>query len=79
MASCPNTNLDSWKELVAAKGEDVAYYLWDKYDGNVPADVTVPTPDSAVTSPRTIALIKDFIKRIGVDIKQVKQIQVNGY
>ena len=78
MASCPNTNLDSWKELVAAKGEDVAYYLWDKYDGNVPADVTVPTPDSAVTSPRTIALIKDFIKRIGVDIKQVKQIQVNG-
>ena len=29
-------------------------------------------------SPKTIALIKDFIKRIGVDIKSVKDISVNG-
>jgi hypothetical protein len=36
MATCPNINLDSWKNLVAARGEDVAYYLWDKFDGNVP-------------------------------------------
>ena len=36
MANCPNINLDSWKDLVAARGEDVAYYLWDKYDGNIP-------------------------------------------
>ena len=78
MATCPNTNLDSWKELVASKGEDLAYYLWDKYDGNVSEDVTVPTPDSPVASPKTIALIKDFIKRIGVDIKVLKQIEVNG-
>ena len=78
MATCPNTNLDSWKELVASKGEDLAYYLWDKYDGNIPEDATVPTPDSPVASPKTIALIKDFIKRIGVDIKVLKQIEVNG-
>ena len=37
MATCPNTNLDSWKELVNARGEDMAYYLWDTYDGNVPS------------------------------------------
>ena len=36
MATCPNKTLQSWKDLVEAKGEDVAYYLWDKYDGKVP-------------------------------------------
>jgi hypothetical protein len=36
MATCPNINLESWKNLVASRGEDVAYYLWDKYAGNVP-------------------------------------------
>jgi hypothetical protein len=34
--SCPNTNLEEWKLLVASRGEDVAYALWDLYDGNVP-------------------------------------------
>ena len=36
MATCPNINLESWKNLVAARGENIAYYLWDKYAGNVP-------------------------------------------
>jgi hypothetical protein len=36
MANCPNKNLEEWKLLVAARGEDVAYYLWDKYSGSVP-------------------------------------------
>jgi hypothetical protein len=36
MATCPNKNLDSWKLLTTSRGEDVAYYLWDKYEGNVP-------------------------------------------
>ena len=36
MATCPNKNLNEWKSLVIARGEDVAFYLWDKYDGNVP-------------------------------------------
>lgn len=34
--ACPNKNLESWKTLAAAQGEKMAYYLWDKYDGNVP-------------------------------------------
>jgi hypothetical protein len=34
--SCPNTNLPEWKLLVASRGEDVAYALWDLYDGRVP-------------------------------------------
>ena len=36
MATCPNKSLNEWKSLVTARGEDVAFYLWDKYDGNVP-------------------------------------------
>jgi hypothetical protein len=36
MATCPNKNLNEWKSLVVARGEDVAFYLWDKYEGNVP-------------------------------------------
>lgn len=36
MATCPNKSLESWKLLATSRGEDVAYYLWDKYDGNVP-------------------------------------------
>ena len=36
MANCPNKNLEEWKLLIASRGEDVAHYLWDKYDGLVP-------------------------------------------
>jgi hypothetical protein len=36
MATCPNKNLDSWKNLVSARGENVAHALWDMYGGNVP-------------------------------------------
>lgn len=32
----------------------------------------------AKASPKTIALVKDFLKRIGVDIKVLQQIEVNG-
>ena len=36
MATCPNTNLPQWKELVASRGENMAYFLWDTYNGEVP-------------------------------------------
>ena len=36
MPTCPNKNLQSWKDLVNAQGEKIAYYLWDKYGGSVP-------------------------------------------
>jgi len=38
MANCPNINLDSWKDLVETRGEDMAYYLWDKHEGSVPKE-----------------------------------------
>jgi hypothetical protein len=36
MATCPNKNTEEWKLLVASRGEDLAHYLWDVYEGNVP-------------------------------------------
>ena len=36
MATCPNKNTEAWQLLVTSRGEDVAHYLWDKYDGVVP-------------------------------------------
>ena len=35
MATCPNKNLQEWKDLEIAK-PNLAYFLWDKYDGYVP-------------------------------------------
>ena len=37
MAYCPNTRLKEWKDLVSAQGKKLAYFLWDKYKGNVPS------------------------------------------
>jgi hypothetical protein len=42
MATCPNKNLDSWKSLVSSRGEDMSYYLWDKYNGQVPKNEYTP-------------------------------------
>lgn len=49
MATCPNINLDSWKSLVASRGEDMSYYLWDKYEGNVPESEYTPQTKPGVT------------------------------
>lgn len=34
--------------------------------------------EGSAASPETLAMLKDFIKRIGVDIKNVREIEVNG-
>jgi hypothetical protein len=74
MATCPNKNLDSWKSLVEKEGEPIAYYLWDKYKGEVPEDAKIViTPSS-----KAVKLAKDFLNRIGVDVKSVSDIVVNG-
>ena len=73
MATCPNINLQSWKDLVQSQGEELAYYLWDKYNGEVPENIVVKE-----ISPRTVGVIKDFLSRIGVDIKSVQNIVING-
>ena len=63
MATCPNKNLDSWKALVEEKGETLAYYLWDKYNGDVP------------TSPEKLnEKINSFLKDINVKVELVDKL-----
>jgi hypothetical protein len=50
MATCPNKNLDSWNQLVAARGNDIAYFLWDIYEGEVPQEEYIPTVKPGVAS-----------------------------
>ena len=51
MATCPNKNSDSWKQLVELRGEEMAYYLWDQYNGEVPEDV-LNNVEQIVTTPQ---------------------------
>ena len=76
--ACPNINLDSWKNLVASRGEDVAYYLWDSYKGEVPqeeykADVSFQIEDmpASKASPETIAKVKQLLEKMGVETKDL--------
>jgi hypothetical protein len=84
MATCPNINLESWKNLVAARGEDVAYYLWDFYKGSVPEreqqSILLQTEEipSSKASSETIKSIKDFLERIGVNVKEYDSIVIDG-
>jgi hypothetical protein len=36
MIYCPNKNSKEFKKLVSSVGENRAYFLWNKYEGNVP-------------------------------------------
>ena len=42
--TCPNINLPEWKQL-EANHPDLAYFYWDKYDGEIPSDLLKETPD----------------------------------
>jgi len=78
--ACPNVNLDSWKNLVAARGEDVAYYLWDRYEGQVPqeeytVDVSSQTAEmpASKASNETLNKVKEVIKKMGVSIETLTE------
>ena len=62
MATCPNINLPEWKALEAAK-PNLAYYLWDKYDGKVPANELLDN------SPEILNKVKQVIKKMGVQVQ----------
>ena len=67
MATCPNKTLPEWKELVASRGDDVAYFLWDLYNGEVPVkEYSSPTGANSIT-PK----VKELIAKMGADIVQL--------
>ena len=81
MASCPNTSLDSWKKLVEDKGEDAAYYLWDKYDGNIPVEAT----EEQLAVKDKLFQTKKEVKKVVLDKKETDPLLLdseeanNGY
>lgn len=62
MAICPNKSLKEWQDL-EAKFPDHAYYLWNKYNGNVPENVIVPE-----ASPELLERVKKVIDQMGVSV-----------
>tara|TARA_R110000868_G_scaffold14285_2_gene66352 strand:- start:6061 stop:10965 length:4905 start_codon:yes stop_codon:yes gene_type:complete len=71
--SCPNINLESWKTLEASVGTDRAYYLWDRYDGEVPSEeyAQLEGTEGSKASSETIAKLKEAAKKMGVDIQEL--------
>lgn len=67
MATCPNINLPQWKSLVASRGEDMAYFIWDKYNGEVPSN------EMRDTSPEIISKVKQVINKMGVNVKDLTE------
>jgi hypothetical protein len=68
MATCPNKNTEAWKLLVASKGEDLAYYLWDTYEGNVPKQELL----SSKASEETLNKVKALIAKMGVKMQDLQ-------
>jgi len=75
MATCPNKNLDEWKSLVATRGSNMAYYLWDKYEGDVPLSEYGDTmfqleeAPSTAASPEIITRVKELLNKMGVNVE----------
>ncbi len=67
MATCPNINLPQWKALVEARGEDLAYALWDKYNGEVPSN------EMRDTSSDIISKVKQVINKMGVNVQSLTE------
>jgi len=89
MATCPNKNSDSWKQLVELRGEEMAYYLWDQYSGEVPEDVInnveqiVTTPQKAIQD--KINETKSLIRKYNIPVSETDALLLdseeanNGY
>ena len=89
MATCPNKNSDSWKQLVELRGEAMAYYLWDEYNGEVPEDVLnnveqiVTTPQKALQD--KINETKSLVRKYNIPISETDPLLLdseeanNGY
>ena len=72
MATCPNINLPEWNILVDARGENMAYALWDKYGGNVPKSEYDVSPNKVSYSLKSVnILLSEKAKQIFSKAKNV--------
>ena len=68
MANCPNKNLSEWKTLVDVQGEDMAHYLWDKYNGEVPSEYNVSLNQK---------LVDGFLKDFGITVTEYNDLKTD--
>jgi hypothetical protein len=69
MISCINTSSQEWQSLVTARGENMAHYLWEFYEGEVPQKEYFQTEHPASkASNETVAMMKDVAKQMDLDI-----------
>ena len=68
MANCPNKNLSEWKTLVDVQGEDMAHYLWDKYNGEVPSEYNISLDQK---------LVDGFLKDFGITVSEYKDLKTD--
>ena len=89
MATCPNKNSDSWKQLVELRGEEMAYYLWDQYNGEVPQDI-LDNVEQIVTNPQKtiqdkLNETKSFVRKYNIPVSETDPLLLdseeanNGY
>lgn len=69
MATCPNKNLQEWKELVESQGEDMAFYLWDKHEGNLPTNIL----NTSKASEQTLQKVKEALVKMGVNLQTLEE------
>jgi hypothetical protein len=69
MISCINTSSEEWKSLVASRGENMAHYLWDLHEGEVPqSEYTETEMPVSKASDETVAVMKNAAKQMDIDI-----------
>lgn len=72
--ACINPNSPEFKAALERTGNPLLAEIEVDQQGML----QLPGTEVATASSKTIALVKDFLKRIGVDIKVLQQIEVNG-
>lgn len=79
MAICPAPNNKEFEELVKKVGEDQAYHLWDKYEGEVPRSAyervsTAPLKLKKSDSTELDRVLGNILAELGVNIQRVSRI-----
>lgn len=63
---CPDINHKDYKALEKAQGEDIAHFLWDKYNGEVPKEYHTSLDEK---------LVNGFLKDFGVTTTEYKNLK----
>ncbi len=71
MATCPNKSLPEWGQLVDSVGTHRAFFLWDKYDGNVPTRYY--TVRKAEENNDTADRVRAVAQKMGVKIATLEE------